>query len=199
MRSEHCAAETICATSSSKALYWSIGQMLAHLTSNGSNLVVGELCGSGTLSGQTPQELGSLLEKTLNGSSPLTLTSGEERSFLDDGDRVILTGRCDHCPGPKPVTRLYDFWERLVCQPGDSEPPAPEGNHSTQVQLTCGHTRCACGAVKSDAFASVKTPDTTGDTAGGRGSRTLRAGCIFATLCVVPLARTIRYALREPT
>lgn len=95
MRSEHCAPETICATSSSKALYWSIGQMLAHLTSNGSNLTVGELCGSGTLSGQTPQELGSLLEKTLNGSTPLTLTSGEKRSFLEDGDRVILTGRCE--------------------------------------------------------------------------------------------------------
>ena len=54
-------------------------------------------------------------------------------------------------------------------------------------------------AVKSDAFASVKTPDTTGDAAGGHWSRTLGASCFLATLCVVPLARTLRYALREPT
>jgi len=68
-------------------------------------------------------------------------------------------------------------------------------NHSVRDPVS----RSAMKAVKSDALASVETPDTTGDTAGGRGSRTLRASCFFATICVVPLARTLRYALRKPT
>ncbi len=75
-------------------LYWSLAQQLAHHTVNGCNLRPGDLLASGTISGPTPDSLGSLLELTWRGSRPLTLTSGEPRRFLEDGDRVTLTGWC---------------------------------------------------------------------------------------------------------
>lgn len=75
-------------------LYWSMAQQLAHHTSNGCNLRPGDLLASGTISGPTPDSLGSLLELAWRGSRPMKLASGEERSFLQDGDRVIMTGWC---------------------------------------------------------------------------------------------------------
>jgi fumarylacetoacetase len=77
-----------------KHLYWSMAQQLAHHTVNGCNLRPGDLLASGTVSGPTPDSLGCLLELTWRGSRPLTLPSGEQRSFLQDGDRVTLTGWC---------------------------------------------------------------------------------------------------------
>ncbi len=76
-------------------LYWTIGQMLAHHTSNGSPLETGDLLGSGTISGEGPEALGSLLEITRNGQQPLRLGDGEERTFLEDGDELVLRGRCE--------------------------------------------------------------------------------------------------------
>ena len=75
-------------------LYWSMAQQLAHHTSNGCNLRPGDLLASGTISGPTPDSLGSLLELAWRGTRPMKLASGEERSFLQDGDRLILTGWC---------------------------------------------------------------------------------------------------------
>jgi fumarylacetoacetase len=75
--------------------YWSISQMVAHHTVNGCNLEAGDLLGSGTQSGPAPQEAGSLLELTDGGKRPITLTSGESRTFLADGDRVIFRGWCE--------------------------------------------------------------------------------------------------------
>ncbi len=75
-------------------LYWNICQQLAHHTITGCNVRPGDLLASGTISGQTPDSYGSLLELAWRGERPLTLTSGETRAFLADGDRLTLTGWC---------------------------------------------------------------------------------------------------------
>ena len=71
-------------------LYWTVAQMLAHHASNGCNLSPGDLFGSGTISGPTPESYGSLLEITEGGRKPLALPAGETRRFLEDGDEVIF-------------------------------------------------------------------------------------------------------------
>ena len=78
--------------------YWSVAQMVAHHSVNGCNLEPGDLLGSGTQSGPTPDQAGSLLELTEGGKRPIPLASGEMRTFLEDGDRVLLTGWCER-PG----------------------------------------------------------------------------------------------------
>ena len=75
--------------------YWTVAQMIAHHTVGGCDLRPGDLLGSGTQSGPEPGEAGSLLELTAGGREPLALPSGETRRFLEDGDRVILRGRCE--------------------------------------------------------------------------------------------------------
>jgi fumarylacetoacetase len=79
-------------------MYWSAAQQLAHLTSNGAGLRTGDLFASGTVSGAAPDERGSLLELSWNGSAPLTLADGSTRSFLADGDEVSITATA---PGPE--------------------------------------------------------------------------------------------------
>ncbi len=81
--------------SSFRHAYWTVSQMAAHHTINGCNLQPGDLFGSGTQSGPEQQEAGSLLELTLGGNQPIALTSGEARTFLEDGDRVIFRGWCE--------------------------------------------------------------------------------------------------------
>ncbi|MEO0558622.1 MAG: fumarylacetoacetase [Bacteroidota bacterium] len=80
------------ARSNAKYLYWSPEQQLVHHTVNGCNARPGDLMASGTISGETPDSYGSFLELTWRGTRPMTLPSGEERKFLADGDRVVLTG-----------------------------------------------------------------------------------------------------------
>jgi fumarylacetoacetase len=75
-----------------RRMYWSVAQQLAHHTVSGCNLRVGDLIGSGTISGDAPDSYGSLLELTWNGTRPLRLPDGTERTFLEDDDEVILTG-----------------------------------------------------------------------------------------------------------
>jgi fumarylacetoacetase len=75
--------------------YWTPAQIIAHQASNGCNLQPGDLLGSGTISGPTPDALGALLEMTLGGKNPVALPNGETRAFLEDGDEVILRGRCE--------------------------------------------------------------------------------------------------------
>ncbi len=74
--------------------YWSVSQMVAHHTVNGCNLQPGDLLGSGTQSGPTPEEAGSMMELSKSGKEPLTLPNGEKRSFLEDGDTVVFKGYC---------------------------------------------------------------------------------------------------------
>lgn len=78
------------ARSNTSHLYWTAAQMLTHHASNGCALSPGDLFGSGTISGPTPESYGSLLEITEGGRKPLTLPSGETRRFLEDGDEVIF-------------------------------------------------------------------------------------------------------------
>ncbi|MEQ1882968.1 MAG: fumarylacetoacetate hydrolase family protein, partial [Burkholderiales bacterium] len=79
---------------SAEAAYWTAAQLVAHHTVNGCNLQPGDLLGSGTLSGPAPEQAGSLLELTFGGKKPITLPNGEHRSFLEDGDTLILRGHC---------------------------------------------------------------------------------------------------------
>jgi fumarylacetoacetase len=75
-------------------LYWSMAQQIAHHTVSGCNLRVGDLLGSGTISGSAEGSWGSLLELAWNGQRPLALVGGATRSFLQDGDCVTLSGWC---------------------------------------------------------------------------------------------------------
>ena len=75
-------------------LYWTVAQLVAHHSSGGCNLRAGDLLGTGTISAPTDEGLGSLLEISAGGRRPLTLTSGETRRFLEDGDTVIMRARC---------------------------------------------------------------------------------------------------------
>ncbi len=75
--------------------YWTIAQMVAHHTVNGCNLCSGDLLGTGTESGPTHEEAGSLLELTYGGKEPIRLPGGESRTFLEDGDAVTLSGFCE--------------------------------------------------------------------------------------------------------
>lgn len=79
----------------SEAAYWTIAQLITHHSSNGCNLSAGDLLGTGTLSGPKPEEAASLLELSNGGKTPITLPNGEERSFLEDGDTLILRAFCD--------------------------------------------------------------------------------------------------------
>ena len=74
--------------------YWSVAQMLAHHSSGGCNLQTGDLLGTGTQSGPLPGQGGSLLELSFGGKQPVALPGGETRSFLQDGDRLILRAHC---------------------------------------------------------------------------------------------------------
>ena len=79
--------------SNARHMYWTVAQMIAHHTSGGCNLQPGDLLGTGTISGPDPASCGSILETTVGGKSPVRVPSGEERSFLEDGDEVILRAR----------------------------------------------------------------------------------------------------------
>jgi len=94
MRAGHCGAYRLSHTSFRHA-YWNIAQMVTHHTVNGCNLRPGDLLGTGTQSGPGPEEAGSLLELTRGGREPLRLPDGEQRSFLEDGDAIILRGYCE--------------------------------------------------------------------------------------------------------
>ena len=74
--------------------YWNVAQLITHHSVNGCKLQAGDLMGTGTLSGAAEGEEGSLLELTGNGKQPLELPWGEQRSFLEDNDEIILRARC---------------------------------------------------------------------------------------------------------
>ena len=75
-------------------MYWTMAQMLVHHASNGCNLRPGDLLASGTVSGPEKSARGCMLELTWRGSEPLSLPDGETRTFLEDGDELILRGEC---------------------------------------------------------------------------------------------------------
>lgn len=78
-----------------KYMYWTMAQQLAHHTINGCKVNSGDMMGSGTLSGPTPDSYGSMLELAWQGTKPITLSHGEERKFIHDGDTVTMRGYCE--------------------------------------------------------------------------------------------------------
>jgi len=82
----------VVARSNARFLYWSIAQQIAHLTSNGASLRVGDLLGTGTISGPERGQRGCLLELSWAGREPVALPDGSVRTFLEDGDEVVLRG-----------------------------------------------------------------------------------------------------------
>jgi fumarylacetoacetase len=73
------------------SMYWTAAQLLTHHASNGCNLRAGDLLGTGTLSGEDRDSMGSLLELSRGGKEPVQVADGETRTFLEDGDEVIIT------------------------------------------------------------------------------------------------------------
>ena len=73
-------------------MYWNMNQQLAHQSSNGCNLQVGDMYASGTISGSEKGSYGSMLELTWRGTQPVKLADGSERKFINDGDTVIMRG-----------------------------------------------------------------------------------------------------------
>lgn len=87
------APQRIC-TSNFKYLYWSMQQQLAHHTCTGCNVRPGDMMASGTISGPTPDSFGSMLELAWRGTKPIQFSNGEERKFIQDGDRITMIGYC---------------------------------------------------------------------------------------------------------
>ena len=98
---------SLVSSTSTKHCYWTLAQMVAHHTSNGCNLMPGDLIGTGTQSGPGLREAGCLLEMTASGK--LQLPNGEERTFVEDGDTIALSGRCS-----RPGFRSIGFGESVT-------------------------------------------------------------------------------------
>jgi fumarylacetoacetase len=78
-------------------MYWTAAQQLAHMTANGASVRAGDLFASGTVSGPDRGTEGALIELTWNGERPVELADGSTRTFLEDGDEVVVTATA---PGP---------------------------------------------------------------------------------------------------
>jgi fumarylacetoacetase len=94
------AQPAVLSRSNFKEAYWNIAQLVAHHTVNGCNLQAGDMLGTGTLSGPAAGQEGSLLEMNQGGKKPIELAWGEQRTFLQDGDEIILRARCEKAGYP---------------------------------------------------------------------------------------------------
>lgn len=90
------AVETIVSNSNFKYMYWTMSQQLAHHTINGCRVYSGDMMGSGTISGPTPDSFGSMLELSWGGQNPIKMNDGSERKFINDNDTVIIRGYCQN-------------------------------------------------------------------------------------------------------
>ena len=90
------AVETVVSNSNFKYMYWTMSQQLAHHTINGCRVNSGDMMGSGTISGPTPDSFGSMLELTWGGQNPIKMNDGSERKFINDNDTVIIRGYCQN-------------------------------------------------------------------------------------------------------
>lgn len=86
---------TVLGDTNYKELYWNMEQMLAHHTINHCVMQTGDLYGTGTISGEARSAFGSLLEISENGKLAITLNGGGERTFIEDGDTIIMSGYCE--------------------------------------------------------------------------------------------------------
>ncbi len=87
--------DVIATSNFADAAYWTMAQLIAHHSSNGCSLLAGDLLGTGTLSGAEREQAGSLLEMTFGGQHSVALSNGETRTFLQDGDTIVLRGICE--------------------------------------------------------------------------------------------------------
>ncbi len=87
--------ETSVCKSNFKYMYWNMSQQLAHHTINGCNMRVGDMCGSGTISGPDMGSYGSMLELTWKGTKPISMHDGSQRKFVEDNDTIIMKGYCE--------------------------------------------------------------------------------------------------------
>ncbi|WP_306352546.1 fumarylacetoacetase [Flavobacterium sp. '19STA2R22 D10 B1'] len=87
---------TVVSNSNFKYMYWNMSQQLAHHTVNGCRVNSGDMMGSGTISGPTPDSYGSMLELSWGGKNPIQLNDGTERKFINDGDTVTMKGYCEN-------------------------------------------------------------------------------------------------------
>jgi fumarylacetoacetase len=87
---------TVISRSNYKYMYWNQRQQLAHHTVNGCNINAGDMMASGTISGPTEDSYGSMLELSWSGQKPLTLSTGETRTFIEDHDTITMRGWCDN-------------------------------------------------------------------------------------------------------
>ena len=92
LRTEGSSQDNLLSVSNMKHLYWSFGQQLTHHTVTGCNMNVGDLLGSGTISGKDRKEAGSFLELSWNGKEPVVLQNGEQRCFWENGDIILMKG-----------------------------------------------------------------------------------------------------------
>jgi fumarylacetoacetase len=104
------------------AMYWSFAQQLAHTTVNGATTRAGDLLGSGTVSGPTPGERGSMIELTWRGAEPLTLAGGATRSFLEDGDTVTMRGWCGDASVQRPLISFGEVSGTIMPAPPRRRP-----------------------------------------------------------------------------
>lgn len=88
--------ETVVSNSNFKYMYWTMAQQLAHHTINGCKVNSGDMMGSGTISGPTPDSYGSMLELSWGGKNPVQMNDGTERKFINDNDTVVLKGYCEN-------------------------------------------------------------------------------------------------------
>jgi len=89
-------AETVISRSNYKYMYWNQRQQLAHHTVNGCNINAGDMMASGTISGPTKDSYGSMLELSWAGKEPITLDTGDTRTFIEDGDTITMRGYCQN-------------------------------------------------------------------------------------------------------
>ena len=92
LNSDKCLDKTLISRSNYKYMYWNLAQQLAHHTITGCNIKSGDLFASGTISGESENSYGSMLELSWKGTKPVKLNNGQERKFINDGDTVMLTG-----------------------------------------------------------------------------------------------------------
>ncbi len=88
--------DTIICNSNFKFMYWNMNQQLAHHTINGCNINIGDMYGSGTISGPTPDSYGSMLELSWKGTKPIKLSDGSERKFIQDNDTITMRGHAQN-------------------------------------------------------------------------------------------------------
>jgi len=112
-----------------RGMYWTVFQQLAHQTVNGTNTRPGDLYASGTVSGPTPDSLGSLLELTWRGTRPVALPSGATRKFLQDGDTVVMRGWCEGGGVRIGFGECRGTVRPVAGRPGEAAPPNGGPNH----------------------------------------------------------------------